>query len=124
MTSTALDRMKLVIIGTISTELADSFASPAEVDICVLENWARNEITVRIQQIIAGRIADEVTVSYPSDWWQAVRERWLPGWAKRKWPVHKTTIRLTARELYPKMVLPEGVIHLEKMPQGVENEYD
>ena len=123
MTST-VDRMKLVIIGTVSAELADSFANSAEVDIYILENWVKNEMTVRIKQIIAGRIADEVTVSYPSDWWQAVRERWLPGWAKRKWPVHKTTIRLTARELYPKMVLPEGVIHLEKMPQGVENEYD
>lgn len=30
---------------------------------------------------------DSVTVSWPADWWQAVKERWFPRWLLAKYPV-------------------------------------
>ena len=26
-------------------------------------------------------------LSFPADWWQALKERWFPGWMKARWPV-------------------------------------
>ena len=37
------------------------------------------------------------SVSYPRDWWQACRERWLPRWWKRRHPVLYQTETITAR---------------------------
>lgn len=53
-------------------------------------------------------------ISYPSDWWQAFKERWFPKWAKAKWPVETT--RYEARALYPRISMPEEqhYIHLVK----------
>ena len=27
------------------------------------------------------------SISYPADWWQSFKLRWLPRWAKDRWPV-------------------------------------
>jgi len=35
-------------------------------------------------------IIDEV--KYPSNWWQAFKERWLPKWLRRRFPVEYTTL--------------------------------
>ncbi len=29
----------------------------------------------------------QVDVAFPIDWWQAVKERFFPQWAKARWPV-------------------------------------
>ena len=34
------------------------------------------------------------TVSVPADWWQGVRERWLPTWWLRKHPIEYTKIQV------------------------------
>jgi len=38
-------------------------------------------------------------IQYPATWWEAVKERFLPEWAKRRWPVKYTVIE-------PAMVFP------------------
>lgn len=43
-------------------------------------------------------------ISYPSDWWQAFKDRWFPGWMKRRWPVERTSHEV--RDLYPSMPIP------------------
>lgn len=50
------------------------------------------EMQVDKQEVIA---VAEVRVH--EDWWQAVKERWLPGWVKRSWPVRMRTVRKEER---------------------------
>lgn len=38
---------------------------------------------------------------YPSNWWQAVRERWAPTWWLKRYPVVYTTPVATVRAKYP-----------------------
>lgn len=46
---------------------------------------------------------ESVSVSFPASWWQAVKARWLPGWAKRRWPVRVQTVKLEAAALWPSL---------------------
>jgi len=50
---------------------------------------------------------------YPRDWWQAVKARFGPQWALRRWPVVETVV--TAKALYPRLSLPaeEATIRFE-----------
>lgn len=40
-------------------------------------------------------------VTYPEDWWQAFKQRWLPRWALRRWPVRQRTIEMDAYAWVP-----------------------
>lgn len=40
----------------------------------------------------------------PADWWEAVKERWAPAWALRRWPVRYRF--LVPRAYYPGLRLP------------------
>jgi len=49
-------------------------------------------------------------MQYPADWWQAFKERWLPAWAKARWPVKWTVEVVDIKALYPnfKYAVPNG----------------
>ena len=42
------------------------------------------------------------TVSWPADWWQALKLRWFPAWLKRRYPVKME--RRTVRYICPHVV--------------------
>ncbi len=46
------------------------------------------------------------TVSFPADWWQAVKRRWFPRWALKRWPVQMTDVTLEASAYYPDIRIP------------------
>ena len=48
-----------------------------------------------------GKNADDIFISYPSDWWQAIKDRWLPKWAKKRWPVRETVHHIKAAAMFP-----------------------
>lgn len=43
----------------------------------------------------------EETVKYPMDWKEALKERFLPGWLKERFPVVYTTVKLRVLAVYP-----------------------
>jgi hypothetical protein len=59
-----------------------------------------------LTSLIWGQVIHDEEISYPEDWWEAVKQRWAPAWALRRWPVkmHTTTIKLS--ELYPEYRSP------------------
>ena len=63
----------------------------------------------------------DVEEQWPADWWQAFKDRWFPVWAKKQWPIQYHTETMTARELYPQVVLSpdryEAVIAVDKSGQ-------
>lgn len=48
------------------------------------------------------------TVRAPADWWQAVKERWFPEWALRRWPVRYQEWR--AHRILPAVRLPDAML--------------
>ena len=50
------------------------------------------ELTARL--LGKRRTEKEITAreSVPADWWQALRQRWLPTWWLRRWPVRTREI--------------------------------
>jgi hypothetical protein len=104
LTEVQLKRMELVILQYISKELAAEVGISPEVN-CFLEGMAQ-DVVVRIKVAVLGREMEREEATYPANWWQAVKERWMPAWAKKRWPVKYRKIVLTAMELYPKVSLP------------------
>ncbi len=101
-----LERMKLAAFAIVDRELMEHFAIGPQVDISAMD-YLCDSLTLRIVQMVYGRTMEKVEVEYPADWWQAFRERWFPAWVLRRWPVKKTVVRLEAKELYPKLSVPD-----------------
>lgn len=70
-------------------------------------------VAIKLKSHVLGQERDckSVSVSYPSTWWDAFKERWFPLWAKRRWPVKRTTetLKATLWETYPhcQRIFPE-----------------
>jgi len=59
-------------------------------------------------------------ISFPSDWWEAVKERWFPEWLLKRYPVEYTKRVFDARLAFPEYHIenlgrPVSVL-LEKRP--------
>lgn len=44
-------------------------------------------------------------IRYPSDWIEALKERWSPSWMREKWPVKFTEVSASFQELYPNLTV-------------------
>lgn len=69
---------------------------------------------VKLRALVTSQPLERIEVSYPADWWQAVRERFFPRRWLRRWPAQRVTVELRADRLYPRVAWPEepGGIHL------------
>lgn len=108
MDAVELQKMRAIAIQFISRELADHIVNNPTVE--VLEDTLggiRDAILVRVGVPVAGRVIDRQEVKYPASWKDAVKARFSPGWVKRRWPVKYTVVTMTARELYPKLSMPD-----------------
>lgn len=62
----------------------------------IMHSWLNNDLVVRVEWPVAQR--QLAYCRYPATWWDAVKERWFPAWAKRRWPIAYGSLDL--RELY------------------------
>ena len=79
-------------------------------DVQVFKDYMIREIVYELNATILGKrhTVDHRTVTVtaiataavdiPSDWWQAVRQRWAPSWWLKRWPVKLRTVSDTKRE--------------------------
>jgi len=58
-------------------------------------------VVAKLEAFVYGRALGHQEVSYPADWWQALKERWFPPWAKRRWPTKMTRVVMRAVAFYP-----------------------
>ena len=72
----------------------------------VLRAETRSMVASLRARVLGEKLAT-VEVKWPADWWQALKERWFPAWALRRWPVTYRREKLEAVALYPKISLPE-----------------
>lgn len=89
-----------------SQAMSREFAEAADLE--VARNQFMDALVFRLTQTIWGRKVGERLVRWPADWWQAVKERWFPGWALRRWPVEYAWATIEARDLFPAVVVPPG----------------
>jgi len=106
-TTEKLERMKAVILYYVTEEMAELFANAPKVTMHSYGKFIADEIVVRVKQDILGRELERIEAAYPADWWEAFKDHWFPEWAKQRWPVRRVEVRLVARELYPKVALPD-----------------
>jgi hypothetical protein len=43
------------------------------------------------------------TITYPENWVEAIKDRWLPEWLKVRFPVRYKMHEISARVIYPKL---------------------
>ena len=100
-----LERMKLIVLKSASTELVEEIERQALVDrvkaACSLHEFP-GEVLFRFSVELWGAEAGRQTVSYPADWWQALKSRWFPGWATRWWPVRMEVRTIRAIDFFPR----------------------
>lgn len=77
----------------------------AALDVRVLENHIVDTVMYNFRIGIFGQDATRV-IRYPRDWWQAVKARWFPAWALRRWPVVETVHTVMAQALLPSLQVP------------------
>lgn len=53
------------------------------------DDFIMRKLVYGIKSYIAASGEETVScnIKWPANWWQAVKERWLPAWAKQRWPV-------------------------------------
>lgn len=112
-----LERFKFGVINYVSAELLKQFAGPSQGDFAceAAATEVGAAVVFRFKQYIFGRQAEMLTISYPADWWQALRQRWLPAWWLCRWPVRMVTHTVDVKALYPGFALPphQHIMHLE-----------
>ena len=67
---------------------------------------AARSLAVSITKVVLGKTVRDVTITYPSDWWEAFKDRWFPRLLLRRFPVSRTTESFKASQLYPQLDLP------------------
>ena len=65
-------------------------------------------LVVAIHGFLASYPVKQVDICYPADWWEALKERWFPGWLLCRFPVRKIEHHYDARFVFPDMQFPKG----------------
>ena len=85
-----LEKLQIGLEQIVSHELMDG-----RVDM------STDNILLGVRMRLRGYIWSEQVevIKYPADWWQALKARWFPKWALRRWPVDY--IVYDVRVIYP-----------------------
>lgn len=99
-----LERMRIVLLQRVSKGLAGLLANPIDVE--AFEDLFAEDAMLRLKAVVMGEHIETPAVRYPKDWKEAVRERFFPEWALRRWPVQYTEKVFDTRVVYPMISLP------------------
>lgn len=83
-----LDKLRIAVEEVMNLEGLYFVRNHAELE-ARLDHLSRHLVMRLTSFLLAGKEYRSVgqTVGVPADWWQAFRERWLPGWWLRRYPV-------------------------------------
>lgn len=81
-------------------------------------------LCLQMSGFVWGEELEAEIVSYPSSWWDALKDRWFPNWLERRFPVRMTTKRVQFKVLYPdfKPALPKERFTIKAFTSGVDAE--
>lgn len=84
----------------------DSTPVPAQLDVQILDTAQESAV---VHQPIPESSFELYTVRYPKNWWQAVRERFLPTLWLEQYPVKNTVLQLWKRKDSSSVFVEEAV---------------
>ncbi len=113
-----LKKFKLIAISYLTPRMLELFGETPDID--AQEEYVYENILLRVKQCVWGREMQRQECRWPSNWWQAFKERWFPAWALKRWPVQYMAYVLRARELYPDVAMPHRspVVVIDKMKRA------
>ena len=96
-----------------------------------MEMRGRGYLTTMLATIYGEELGDRDVYQWPAGWWQAVKDRWFPAWALKRWPVQYDGVEVEWRALYPEWRAPVDLgrvaIHREyrafAIPERLDNDY-
>jgi hypothetical protein len=93
-----LEKLKVAFM----MDLGDLLQDP-QVDVSQQFEFFRDTIHARIKGFVWAEeeAAQRIAVKYPSDWWQAFKERYFTDWMLKRWPVQYERFAWDVRCLYP-----------------------
>jgi len=71
-----------------------------------------------IDLLIPGEVLSDQSFAWPATWWDALKARWFPGWAKRRWPVRLERHSVRVEALYPQVSVPRQFHIIRMMRDG------
>ena len=92
-----LENMRAVLLYYITEEFAKIFIESPQVEIQSMGSFIADGLVVRVKQDILGRELERIDARYPANWWEAFKDRWMPEWLCRRYPVRWTEVSLVAR---------------------------
>lgn len=66
----------------------------------------RDELVMQLKAEFASMEPQYQEFSWPTTWWDALKLRWFPRWALRRWPSDMSRITLTERTAFPDIAVP------------------
>ncbi len=63
---------------------------------------------IRLRRYVLEQEAEKLVCAYPTDWWQAVRQRWAPAWWLKRHPVRMERKVASVKATYPGLIHPPG----------------
>lgn len=101
MNQTTLEQYKYAF----QTRLSEHFGIEADVEIYPTASFL-DEITIQIVQRIFGQQRKLFREKIPMNWKEAIKDRWLPKWIRKYWPIKYRLIEFDVRELMPSLNVP------------------
>lgn len=102
-----IEKLSVAVAQRISKEFLDWLAEDPIVRTSVYTEFMCDEIVLRVVLKIFGEDLQNATVKYPENWKEAIKDRFMPGWAKKMWPVRYTVHHIDVLALYPKATIPD-----------------
>lgn len=99
-----LERIEFGLTQEIDTKMVANLNLSSDVYLSRL----RDRIIFEVRGYVWGKQIDKTEIEYPLGWWQALRERFAPQWAKDRWPIKYKTITVESRALFTDLVLPDN----------------
>ena len=91
-----LERMRIGMEAALSPELLDA-------NINLRYDWVTDYIITQVRGYIWSEQLEHHEVRYPSDWWQAFKERWFKLWMLEKWPVKYKIHSIDLKAVFPSL---------------------
>jgi hypothetical protein len=109
-----VELIKTNIKRRISREIIKDYQGSYNLDVYDL---MADQIVIEFTAFMAGKVTNQihVDVEYPTNWWEAFKDRWFPDWMLAKWPVKYTRILIDEPQfaICPHLPSEQKLIHYE-----------
>lgn len=115
-----IERVALEVKKFAMRQQFDPTAMIRNTDVRWFHEGAARRMVSQIITRVASKKYETKTVSFPADWWQAVKRRFGPRWFLKRYPVVMTDVTMEASAYYPEVEIPDHAAFVEIM-MNVQN---